>query len=128
LIFFFILCRGLPSAVVVTARSMIKISYVYLIIGLDLGFEYKIGRVKYTDVSHVLKRGGVTNINRFIHFCCSLFARHHWVILGIRFDWHWEYKDMFNTTSTKSDVKFIPVHILHLFFTELCLMFSAVLI
>jgi len=92
LIFFFMLFRGLPSTVVVAARSIIKISYVYLIIGFDLGFDCKIGRVKYVEMSHVLKHDGVTkNVNRFIHSCCSLFTRHHWVILGIRFDWHWEY-------------------------------------
>jgi len=74
---------------------MIKISYVYLTIGLDLGFDCKIERVKYTEALHVLKHGGVTNnINRFIYFCRSLFTRHRWVILGncvIRFDWHCEY-------------------------------------
>jgi hypothetical protein len=90
--FLFMLCHGLPSAAVVAARSIIKISYVYLIIGLNLGFDFKIGRVKNTQVSHVLKQGGITNnINRFVYFCRSLFTRHHWVILGIRFDWHWEY-------------------------------------
>jgi hypothetical protein len=90
--FLFMLCRGVPSALVVAARSIIKLSYVYLIIGLDLGFDCKMGRGKYTEVSHVLKHGGMTySINRFIYFCRSLFTRHHWLILGIRFDWHWEY-------------------------------------
>jgi hypothetical protein len=34
---------------------LIKLSYAFLIIGLDSGFNYKTGRVKYTDVSHVSK-------------------------------------------------------------------------
>jgi hypothetical protein len=51
----------------------------------------QVRRVKYTEVSHVLKHGGMTNsINGFVYFCHSLFTRHQWVILAIRFDWHWE--------------------------------------
>ena len=47
----------------------VKVSYVYLIIGFDLGFDCKIGTVKYTEVSYVLKHGGMTNIiNRFVYF------------------------------------------------------------
>lgn len=49
------LCRGLPSAVVVAARPVIKIFYVYIIIGLDLGFDCETGRVQYNEVSKKLK-------------------------------------------------------------------------
>ena len=66
------------------ASFLLNISYVFLIIGLDLVFNYEMERAKYNEVSHVSKRGVITNnINTLLYFCSNLFTREHGALLGI---------------------------------------------